>query len=108
MRSLFASLAATVVLTASVAMAAESMPSAILFKDINGKGSSVQINSAVADLGGEKFNDVASSIFVISGKFEVCKDYGFKGGCQTFGQGLHNLGSLSDEATSIRPTGASA
>lgn len=112
MRRFFAALAATVIvagsLAATSALAAESKPTAILFKDIDGRGSSVQIESAVTDLGSLNFNDTASSIFVVSGKFEVCKDFNFKGTCQTFGQGLHNLGSLSDAATSIRPTGASA
>lgn len=112
MRRLLAAIAATAFLTASlgapVAIAAEARPTAILFKDINGRGASVQVTSAITDLGSVSFNDVASSIFVVSGKFEVCKDFNFKGACQTFGQGLHNLGSLSDEATSIRPTGAAA
>ncbi len=112
MRRFLAALAATAIITgslgASSALAAESTPTAILFKDIDGRGSSVQITAAVTDLGSLNFNDTASSIFVVSGKFEVCKDFNFKGSCQTYGQGLHNLGSLSDAATSIRPTGASA
>lgn len=112
MRRFLAALAATAIITGSLAassvLAAESTPTAILFKDIDGRGSSVQITAAVTDLGSLNFNDTASSIFVVSGKFEVCKDFNFKGTCQTYGQGLHNLGSLSDAATSIRPTGASA
>jgi len=111
MRRFLAAIAATAFLAASLgtpAIAAEARPTAILFKDINGRGASVQVTSAITDLGSVSFNDTASSIFVVSGKFEVCKDFNFKGTCQTFGQGLHNLGSLSDEATSIRPTGAAA
>jgi len=112
MHRFLAALAATAFLAASLgtpaAVAAEAKPTAILFKDINGRGASVQVDSAITDLGSVNFNDTASSIFVVSGKFEVCKDFNFKGACQTFSQGLHNLGSLSDEATSIRPTGAAA
>jgi hypothetical protein len=112
MRRFLAALAATAIITGSLgapsALAAESKPTAILFKDIDGRGASVQVDSAITDLGGKNFNDTASSIFVVSGKFEVCKDFNFKGTCQTFGQGLHNLGSLSDAVTSIRPVGASA
>lgn len=106
MRRFFAAAAAAVMLAALPAAHAAEKPTAILFKDIDGKGSSVQIDSEVTDLGSKNFNDVASSIFVVSGKFEVCKDFNFKGACQTYGQGLHNLGSLSDAVTSIRPVGA--
>lgn len=108
MRRFFAAAAAAVMLAALPAAQAAEKPTAILFKDIDGKGSSVQIDSEITDLGSKNFNDVASSIFVVSGKFEVCKDFNFKGACQTYGQGLHNLGSLSDAATSIRPVGAAA
>lgn len=112
MRSFLAALAATAILAGSLAapsaLAAEAKPTAILFKDLDGRGSSVQVNSAVTDLGSVNFNDTASSIFVVSGKFELCKDFNFKGACQTYGQGLHNLGSLADEVTSIRPSGVAA
>ncbi len=105
MRSLLAAVAAIAVLASSAAIAAEKKPAAVLFKDFDGKGVSMQVDGPITDLGSFGFNDTASSIFVISGKFEVCKDFNFKGGCKTFGQGLHSLGGLSDEATSIRPVG---
>lgn len=107
MRTILAAAAALSMLAGSAALAAEKKPSAVLFKDIDGKGASIQVDDEIADLGSYGFNDVASSIFVISGKFEVCKDYKYKGTCQTFGQGLHNLpASLADAASSIRPVGS--
>lgn len=105
MRKLLAALAAAAVtLALSAATAAEKKPMAVLFKDANGKGASLMVDGTIRDLG--SFNDKASSIMVVSGRFEVCEDAAFRGTCLTFGQGLHSLGKLSDRASSIRPVGA--
>ncbi|MEO8486820.1 MAG: beta/gamma crystallin-related protein [Betaproteobacteria bacterium] len=58
------------------------------------------------DLGRTDFNDRARSMVVQAGSWEICRDDGFRGGCQLFGPGRHgSLGFLAGEVSSIRPAG---
>ncbi len=81
--------------------------SLVLFDGNNGTGASKQFQSSVSNLQDQGFNDRANSIFVVSGKWELCNDKSFQSYCRTFGPGLHNLGDQANKVSSLRPAASS-
>jgi len=80
--------------------------SVTLYEGSNFGGRSVGVNVDIPNLGGTDFNDRARSMFVQGGTWELCRDDGYRGGCQTFGPGRHpDLGFLSGGVSSIRQVG---
>ena len=63
--------------------------SVTLYEGSNFGGRSVGVNVDIPNLGGTDFNDRARSMFVQGGTWELCRDDGYRGGCQTFGPGRH-------------------
>jgi hypothetical protein len=82
-------------------------PAAVtIYADYGFRGPAMDINGPVGNLGRTEFNDRARSMVVHAGTWEICRDDGFRGGCETFGPGRHaNLGPLAGEGSSIRPIG---
>ncbi len=95
-------------LAASAAPAAAYSGSIILFDGPDGTGASLKAEGQVTNLGATGFNDKASSLYVAQGVWEVCADSNFKGKCQTYETGLHNLGGFSNQISSLRPLDASS
>ncbi|MBL8512055.1 MAG: beta/gamma crystallin family protein, partial [Betaproteobacteria bacterium] len=69
--------------------------------DFNGRKFSAR--RSVNDLSEEDFNDIASSIIIYSGQWEVCVDAYFRGRCVVYGPGRYaNLYGLNDQISSLR------
>jgi len=80
--------------------------SVTLYEDTQFGGRSFGVSGDVPNLGRTDFNDRARSIFVEGGTWELCRDDGYRGGCQTFGPGRHpDLGPLAGAVSSIRRVG---
>lgn len=81
-------------------------PGITLYQEPNFQGRSVAISADAYNLGSEGFNDLAASVIVSSGTWEVCENVGFRGRCQRLSAGTYsNLGSLglSRTISSVRP-----
>lgn len=86
------------------AQAADNSSNIIVYVDYNAGGAHQTYQTATPTLAGTMFQDTISSVFVVSGSWELCtkKDYG--GTCVTLKQGLHNLDkTFADHVTSLRP-----
>ncbi len=82
--------------------------SVTIYEGSNFGGRSFGVNGDLPNLGRTDFNDRARSMHVQGGTWELCRDDGYRGGCQTFGPGRHpDLGFLSGEVSSIRLVGGS-
>ena len=80
----------------------------ILFDQSGFSGEAVQIDSAVSSLSDARFNDKASSIQVLSGRWEVCTNGNFGGRCEIIRNDnldLQGIG-LNNNISSIRPAGS--
>ena len=80
----------------------------ILFDQTGFSGEAVQIDSAVSSLSDARFNDKASSIQVLSGRWEVCTNGNFGGRCEIIRNDnldLKGIG-LNNNISSIRPAGS--
>jgi hypothetical protein len=80
--------------------------SVTLYEDFGFRGSRLDVDHSLGNLARSDFNDRARSMIVHDGTWELCRDDGFRGGCQTFGPGRHgNLGALAGASSSLRPVG---
>lgn len=97
-------LAATVAtLFTSVAASAGDMT---LYSRPGFDGREVTLREATTDLVGLGFNDRASSMVVRGGRWEVCVDANFQGGCKVFEPGEYpTLDGLNDRISSAREVG---
>ena len=95
-------LIAVALLAASTATLAAEI---VLFSGENFRGPRLQVESAVPNLARSGFNDLASSISVRRGTWQVCDDAGFRGNCVTLTEGdyptLGQMG-LTDRVSSLR------
>lgn len=78
-----------------------------LYADIDYKGKTLELVRDVADLNLSNFNNVASSIRVRGGVWQLCADAQFKGHCTLVDKDTPNLTrfGLNDKITSIRRMG---
>lgn len=87
-------------------MASQSMAAITLYEHEGFRGRAITINSPVANLKGNFFNDVASSALVDGGNWLVCEDDNFRGRCVVLSPGsyvsLEAVG-MQDNITSVRP-----
>ena len=81
--------------------------SLILFADIDFKGRTVELAGDNANLTANGFNDKASSIRVIGGRWQLCVDANFRGHCTILDKDSPNLSrfNLNDRVTSVRRVG---
>jgi hypothetical protein len=77
----------------------------VLFAGENFRGPRIQVESPVPNLARSGFNDLASSISVRRGTWQVCDDTAFRGNCVMLSEGeyptLRNIG-LNDRVSSVR------
>jgi hypothetical protein len=86
---------------------AQSKPSILLYDGASASGAYVQVEGEVKNLADTGFDNRSSSVFVVRGSWQLCPNANFQGDCKTFGQGLHELGSLADKVSSLRPVDTS-
>ncbi len=74
-----------------------------LFENPNYEGKSKTFTTDVPDLAPLGWSDLASSLKIARGRWEVCEDVNFAGRCQTFAGDQANLPpELSDKISSVR------
>lgn len=100
-----------ILLTAISALAMPAAASAQgleLFDFPNFQGASVRVDREVANLGPGAFDDLTTSINVISGAWEVCEGANFTGQCMVVTESVWDLQSLglNNRISSIRPAQA--
>lgn len=79
-------------------------PAVTLYEDYGFRGASLDVDHTLGNLARSDFNDRARSMIVHEGTWELCRDDGFRGGCQIYGPGRHaNLGPMAGESSSLRP-----
>lgn len=77
--------------------------SVVLYEHRDG-GRRLDVTAALANLGEHGFNDIASSIEVRRGRWQLCAHAGYGEPCQVFGPGRHLLpAGLEDRVSSLRP-----
>ena len=75
-----------------------------LYENSDFSGRSLLVTSPTEYLGRLGFGDLASSVEVHGGLWELCTDSVYKGRCITLGPGRHVLkGNTHDRASSVRP-----
>jgi hypothetical protein len=88
-----------------VAAAAPAAAQIVLYEHDRFGGRTVSIDDQADDLGNSGFNDMASSIVVRGGRWEVCADAHFNGQCVTLKPGryasLSEMG-MNDQVSSVR------
>ncbi len=81
---------------------------AVLYDERGLNGRSLALSGPVADLVRSNFNDAASSLYVESGTWVVCRDAYFRGGCRSFEPGRYDelaVFGFDHMISSIRPGG---
>jgi len=96
-------LAGLLVVLLAASAQAQQKPSILLYDGTSASGAYVQVDGEIKDMDNTGFEDRASSIFVVRGSWQLCTRSNFEGDCKTFGQGLHELGTLSNKVSSLRP-----
>ncbi len=94
-------LAAALVAAATPALA-QGRPTLTLFEGANFTGQTVTLEGAILDFGLIGFNDRARSAQAV-GRWIICEDNLFGGGCQTLEGSAPDLGGLAGRISSARP-----
>jgi hypothetical protein len=80
------------------------VPTLVLFQDQGFRGRSYSTQREIRNLADVGFNDMASSIRVTGGRWQVCTDKNFKGDCQIISGNASQLATNFDrKISSIRP-----
>lgn len=76
-----------------------------LYEQPQFRGATLGLDRAAPQLGEWGFNDMASSLIVRSGRWEVCTDGEFRGACRTFGPGQYGdlPAGMVRALSSVRP-----
>lgn len=98
----------TLLTVVAIALATQAAAQVTLYGREGFRGRAVQVNSTVPNLGRVGFNDLASSVIVDRGRWEVCEHAQFEGRCVVLRPGsydsLARMG-MSDRISSVRPVG---
>jgi hypothetical protein len=85
--------------------ASQAFAQAHLYEHDNFQGRSYAVSREAVNLARVGFNDIASSLVIRSGRWQLCSDAGFQGRCVTLGPGrypsLRAMG-LNDQLSSLR------
>jgi Beta/Gamma crystallin len=74
-----------------------------LFEHDDFQGRRLGSRDGITNLERENFNDLASSVVVLEGRWELCTDADFGGRCAVYGPGRYpKLWGLSDQLSSVR------
>lgn len=77
-----------------------------IFEHDDYQGRKFTANADVIDLYPQNFNDIASSVIVYQGQWELCTDAGYTGRCVVYGPGQYpKLWGLNDQFSSLRRVG---
>jgi hypothetical protein len=77
-----------------------------LFAGVNFGGRSIDFNGTMRNLFDNNFNDVAQSLIIRSGRWQLCEDADFGGQCLVLGRGEYpDLGNqgMTNTISSVRP-----
>lgn len=75
-----------------------------LFDDRGFSGLSFSARGEIRNLADVGFNDLASSIIVTGGRWQICTDRDFRGQCETITANVGRLGSnMDNQVSSVRP-----
>ncbi|MEO5882227.1 MAG: beta/gamma crystallin-related protein [Caldimonas sp.] len=83
---------------------------AVLYSERGLRGLSLSVSGALPDLQRSNFDDTASSMYIESGNWVVCRHSYFRGDCRTFGPGRYDDSDALNflhQASSLRPGGGS-
>lgn len=79
-------------------------PAIVFYEHADGVGRQLPLYAAMPDFNEAGFNDIASSVEVLRGRWQVCRHVDFGGECIVLGPGRHALhGRLHDGVSSARP-----
>jgi len=88
--------------------AAAAQAQIVLYEHADFKGKAIRVSGPVSNLRDRGFNDMASSVKVLTGTWEVCVDSSFRGSCTVLEPGqypaLRDMG-MNDRVTSVRSVG---
>jgi hypothetical protein len=88
-------------LTAAGSAAADSIT---FYQDDNYRGRQFTADQPVSNFDRSGFNDRVNSAVVHDGRWEICVDAEFRGGCAVLGPGAYpNLGAYAGRISSVRP-----
>jgi len=91
-------------LLAAAAGSAAAADRITLYSDDNFGGRQFTADQPVSNFARTPFNDRISSAVVHEGRWEICIDSEFRGGCSVIGPGAYpNLGAYSNRVSSVRP-----
>ena len=75
-----------------------------LYENPMGQGRALPADGAIADLTAAQFNDMASSVAITRGRWQLCTDAQYRGACIVLDPGRHNISkALNDRVSSLRP-----
>lgn len=101
MKQLLTHLLACTIATSAGAAVADSIT---FYQDDNFRGSHMTADRAVSNFAGTGFNDGARSAVVHDGRWEICIDSDFNGGCSVLAPGAYpSLGAYAGRVSSVRP-----
>jgi Beta/Gamma crystallin len=90
-----------IALAAAGSAAADSIT---FYQDDNYRGRQFTADQPVPNFGRSGFNDRVNSAVVHDGRWEICVDIEFRGGCGVLGPGAYpNLGAYAGRISSVRP-----
>ena len=90
-----------IALTAAGSVAADSIT---FYQDDNYRGRQFTADQPVPNFGRSGFNDRVNSAVVHDGRWEICVDIDFRGGCGVLAPGAYpNLGAYAGRISSVRP-----
>lgn len=101
----------TLLATTAAAFAVQAGAQAVFYSDDNFSGQSFTAERSVDNFQTYGFNDRASSVVVLSKRWEVCEDASYTGRCVVLRQGRYpSLGSmgLNDRVSSVRTVSSNA
>jgi Beta/Gamma crystallin len=101
MKRMLAPLLTGIILAAAGAAAADGIT---FYENDNYGGRQFFADRPIANFGGTAFNDRVRSAVVHEGRWEICVDADFGGGCGILSPGAYpNLGAYADRISSVRP-----
>lgn len=96
---------ATFALSGLLSAGSASAQEIVLYDQTGYGGQNLRVTGEISNLNRRGFNDRASSLRVVSGRWEICEDADFRGTCTEVDGDLNTLGSFNDQMSSLRPAG---
>jgi len=101
MKKLLTPLMMGIIVAAAGSAAADSIT---FYQDDNYRGRNFTADQPVTNFARSGFNDMVHSVVVHEGRWEICVDSDFRGGCSVLAPGAYpNLGAYAGRISSVRP-----